>query len=57
MTRPAIPAVLRTLAEFAAVAAIVGLLVAGPALLREAAGADEPRSPVDVTKAVDGIAF
>ena len=57
MTRPAIPALLRTVAEYAAVVAIVGLLVAGPVLLRGEAGAGAPTAPGKVVAAVSGIAF
>ena len=57
MTRPAIPALLRTVAEYAAVVAVVALLVAGPTLLRGEAGAGAPTAPDKVVAAVSGIAF
>jgi hypothetical protein len=57
MTRPAIPAALRSAVEYAAVVAIVALLVAGPGLLRVAAGADEGPAPAEAVAALSGIAF
>jgi len=57
MTPPALSALLRTAAEYAAVVAVVGLLVAGPALLRGEAGTGAPTAPGKVVAAVSGIAF